>query len=639
MMKKACSLSYRFLFARVRWWCLRALRALGVGTVCLLLALDVAQGEAGTVVGRIDSLRLVGGQYQLSGWACQQGVHESIDIQIFVDHSAFVRPPGTFVLKGIADLPNEPAVDRMCGDRGGRHRFAIDIPNQILDAYRGRPLFAHGIRKQGTVTNAVLASAGTVLFPAPPPPSRTVPETFPPLAGKYASGAQHPRVFITQADLSDVAARINRPGSFSARRFARLVERVEADLAANIDWDATYSGCDIDIYLHGFSIEPRGGYASETRPEEQLDTAMGVRPGAQAPAGAAVVASRLALYAALAKAGAAMPPGAPAPDQVVALAKRILLAWTAHGFRDGAGKIRQAETQFCDGSGRQVPPQTLQIARGIVYSVQAQDLLQGLHGLNPDEVSVLNSFHGAMYDWIRSSSNAEFDRGMRWKYPDETYNNQFANHLLALLALARLFDDRQRFTAALYGTDPSLPVRLPWLKLFNYVIYGVGDAPLLRVTPNSSDDPLKSSPAYSTTVVAPGEINDRYRNLTPLQGMGYPVFTLEHLFAMAEIMRNTGYDSYGYRGFRDQSIEMAAQYYACYAKSPGFYKVVSAENAAACPDHQQYVGKVVNDVETVVLLGAYRFPGDAAITGLEATARDEAAKGSIDAIRFGKWRD
>lgn len=43
----------------------------------------------------------------------------------------------------------------------------------------------------------------------------------------------------------------------------------------------------------------------------------------------------------------------------------------------------------------------------------------------------------------------------------------------------------------------------------------------------------------------------------------------------------------------------------------------------------------------MVLVGAYRFPGNAAITALEAAAQTAALTGgfSTDAILFGKWRD
>jgi hypothetical protein len=141
--------------------------------------------------------------------------------------------------------------------------------------------------------------------------------------------------------------------------------------------------------------------------------------------------------------------------------------------------------------------------------------------------------------------------------------------------------------------------------------------------------------------VAAGEIADRGRNANPLQGIGYPMFTLERLFDAAEVLRAAGFDSYGYRGARRQSIEMALQYYACYAEGAGFYKVVTADNSRACPNAAQYYGKLVNGVDRLVLVGAYRFPQDASITALEAGARSPASSGAFatDAILFGKWRD
>ena len=52
------------------------------------------------------------------------------------------------------------------------------------------------------------------------------------------------------------------------------------------------------------------------------------------------------------------------------MAKRILLAWGDHGFRDGQGHFL-SYTQFCDGDGKPTNP-ALHLARGIIYSVQAQ---------------------------------------------------------------------------------------------------------------------------------------------------------------------------------------------------------------------------------------------------------------------------
>jgi hypothetical protein len=447
-------------------------------------------------------------------------------------------------------------------------------------------------------------------------------------------------VFMTQADLNDMAARINSPGTFSAQRFAALLKRVKGDLSANVDWDAVYSGCDLYIYLHAFSVEERRGYPGQTRSDAQLRTAIKVRPDASFPIGAAPVASRSALYAALVKAGVVLPKDAPNPDAATSLAKKILLAWATRGFRNGKGHLREAATEFCDENGKQIWPAVLQITRGVANTINAQDLLHGMRALSAEEEAQLTSFHTAMYEWIRTAHNEEYRGGMKWKYSDETYNNQAVSHVGTLLAAARLIDDQKRFDAALYDNNPAMPVSLPWTQLFNYVIYGVSDTPLLRITPNSSDDPLKSSPAYSTKTVAPGEVNDRYRNATPLQGIGYPAGSVSGLLAEAQLTKIAGLDAYGYRGFRGQSIEMATQYYACYAKYAGFYKTVTAENARNCPNYQQYIGKVVNGVEGLILTGALRFPENKAITELEDAAKAVATQhDEFDPLAFGRWRN
>jgi hypothetical protein len=45
-------------------------------------------------------------------------------------------------------------------------------------------------------------------------------------------------------------------------------------------------------------------------------------------------------------------------------------------------------------------------------------------------------------------------------------------------------------------------------------------------------------------------------------------------------------------------------------------------------------------MEGVILIGAYRFPGNVALTELEGAARAEATRqDTVDTIRFGRWRD
>jgi hypothetical protein len=116
--------------------------------------------------------------------------------------------------------------------------------------------------------------------------------------------------------------------------------------------------------------------------------------------------------------------------------------------------------------------------------------------------------------------------------------------------------------------------------------------------------------------------------------------TLGGLAAMAELLRNAGFDAYGYRGAHRQSIEMSMEYYACFAKEAGFYKTVTQENPRPCPNAAQYYGKIVAGVDKVELLGAYRFPGNASITAVESAAKTWLPTQPywLDAILFGKWR-
>jgi hypothetical protein len=119
-------------------------------------------------------------------------------------------------------------------------------------------------------------------FPKPPV-FRSEATAYPPLPGAYRSSAQHPRVFMTAVDLSDMVTRINAPGTFSARAFARLANQIEHDVAAKVDWNAAYSGCEVNVYLHGFSIEAPPFYGDDKGSVDFLHAAMSVAPGVLPP--------------------------------------------------------------------------------------------------------------------------------------------------------------------------------------------------------------------------------------------------------------------------------------------------------------------------------------------------------------------
>jgi hypothetical protein len=584
----------------------------------------------GHIIGSIDGVSRDGEQSFISGWACQQGQKGSILVHVFAADSLGSASKRTFLGFGKANLESEAAIGQACQDGGaGKHRFFVSLPS----GHGGEPtFFVHGIRIVDGVTNDAISGSGTALKHLA---GVSLPDVaLPGPAGNYHSLAEHPRVFATAAELKEMAARINRPGSYSMQRFGLLAKQIARDLAARNDWDATYAGCNYGGYLYAFSYEPQDGHNAETHDLLKLPA------GTLAPAGAAVVASRLALYAALIKAGAVTPAGAPSADQAAGLAKRILLAWADRGFRDASGRFRQP-SGTCDESGKVAVGNAsgipLVLGRGVVYSVQAQDLLQFTDTISAAEASRLNAFHGALFELIRQSFNVRFGQ----PYPlCERYSDHAANGLAGLVAIARLLDDERRFNAVLLGKDPTIPVVEPWTKFFDHAIYGENER-AIDCYDNPGRDSLTSHPSFDTPTTAPGEIEDRYRNKGPGQGIGYPMFTLERLVNVAEILRVAGFDAYGYRGRHRQSIESAIGYYACFGKGADFGKIVTAENSGSCPNAPQYYGKVVNGVDQLATFGAYRFPNNASITDVETSAKAASSTGgfSTDALLFGKWRD
>jgi hypothetical protein len=479
---------------------------------------------------------------------------------------------------------------------------------------------------------SMLAFAGVVSqIAASAAGARPQVSSYPRLAGSYVSLEERPRVFTTRADLKDLVARIHEPGSFSAENFAKLAARVRRDLAAANDWDVAYSGCKIEDYLYGFSVED--AHAAQV---DMLRTDLHLAAATLPPIGAAIVASRAALYATLVRDGAVAPAGAPRPEEAIALAKRILLEWARHGFRASDGRYLAFKTQFCDDNGAyDAVAQAavgLQVSRGILYSVHAQDLLESLRALGPHERQELDRFHRAIYDLLRNVVDANV-RGL----PCNEFGNHTANDLAGMLSIARLLDDRRAFEAVLYGDDRRLPVLRPWVAYFDRAVYGTHDSPN-GCYRNTGPNGLTSRPFFQTAVVAPGEIDDRFRNKDAAQGIGYPMFSLERIFNAAEILRIAGFDPYGYRGRNGQSIEAAVRYYACYAKHAGFEATVSAESGRLCPDYDQYVGKTVAE-EQDMLFGAYRFRDDAEITSVERAARASPEAIDLDTLRFGRWND
>src|SRR5579863_3915541 len=207
-MKTICSM----LRGRTRLSWAIWVESLSAGLTLAALACLSAAGQnsrAGAVTGVIDGVAFEGNQYFVHGWACQEGNRGSISVNLYASHPAGGTPPGTYVMAGTANLDNEPAVDRECRDaNGGKHRFRIVLPNQLLRTFQGKKLFIHGIALVGNVENALLAGSGNFAFPAPKwPPDPQTPNF---LDGTRVAAFDTSKESCEQIDIPDDAARAFR---------------------------------------------------------------------------------------------------------------------------------------------------------------------------------------------------------------------------------------------------------------------------------------------------------------------------------------------------------------------------------------------------------------------------------------------
>lgn len=191
---------------------LRLFAAFVLGAIGFVLAPSPVRGQnshPGPVTGVIDAVAFEGDQYYVHGWACQEGQRGSIGINIYANHPAGGKPAGTYVMAGTADLVNEPAVDRECHDaNGGKHRFRVALPNQLLRTFQGKKLFIHGIALAGNVDNALLAGSGRFPFPSPKwPPDPLTPNL---LDGPRVAAFDTSKESCQQIDIPDAAARAFR---------------------------------------------------------------------------------------------------------------------------------------------------------------------------------------------------------------------------------------------------------------------------------------------------------------------------------------------------------------------------------------------------------------------------------------------
>ncbi|OGC84991.1 hypothetical protein A3F55_01215 [Candidatus Adlerbacteria bacterium RIFCSPHIGHO2_12_FULL_53_18] len=138
------------------------------------LAQDSGGNTAGNVKGFVDKIDKDSSGTYVYGWACQERVSEPINLHIYAGGPA---GSGTLVTAtGLTNIANEAAVSTACGTTGVKHRYKYYFSNEMLTRYAGEKIYVHGIRKVGTVANALLTNSGNFTLPVtvtPPPGSPT----------------------------------------------------------------------------------------------------------------------------------------------------------------------------------------------------------------------------------------------------------------------------------------------------------------------------------------------------------------------------------------------------------------------------------------------------------------------------------
>lgn len=123
------------------------------------LAATAGPLHAATLKGHLDGVSLdSSGQVIVSGWACKDGLAESVEIHLYAEDET--SPPGTFTsliaTGSTGSLLAEPSAVAACSLTGSQAlRFALTIPSATESSYAGKQLRAYANCFTGTSCTAI----------------------------------------------------------------------------------------------------------------------------------------------------------------------------------------------------------------------------------------------------------------------------------------------------------------------------------------------------------------------------------------------------------------------------------------------------------------------------------------------------
>lgn len=404
------------------------------------------------------------------------------------------------------------------------------------------------------------------------------------LPGHYrAPAAGNPFVLTTQARM---AALLSAHTPTTQAALGLLEHSVRALVQRQNDFLAVDTGCDIDATMRAFSIVPNG---------------------------AAPAAAKLALYGYLASQQAGYGDPSLAREAREA-ATTIVTRWATDGFKLQGEPIKDLHS-FC-GKGR--PEKVtwslvgLQVGRGMVYYVDAVDLLTAQGALTSAQTGDVHSFMARQLALMVPAMNYHVTSNT---LDCARFDNQTSMQILSVLSLARMLGRRDLVEGLAGQGSHGLAVTFP--AQIAGAIYGATDTVRSCFAPNTAS----SKYYFQTGQVAPGEIVDRFR-AAPYQSFGYTTGSLTTLLLAARIFDDSGFAASAYHAPGGQGLQSALDYYSYYyATFLSTNKAAVPAGQSSYPDYAQYAGAMItrdhaatpedrDNGLTSFLLGDVFFPKD-----------------------------
>lgn len=128
------------------------------------IARGPVMGVAHEIFGNIDGVNKTGtNTWSISGWACAQGINNSISVDLYVGGAAGAG--GTMIGRYSANHASEDAVAAACRAVGTAYRFQIPVDAKLASSSAGKRIYIHGISPVGG-SNFAIPASGAFAIPS-----------------------------------------------------------------------------------------------------------------------------------------------------------------------------------------------------------------------------------------------------------------------------------------------------------------------------------------------------------------------------------------------------------------------------------------------------------------------------------------